>query len=60
MPMENGMCSEDARDGLSGLIRETYRHGIRFVRVEHNKGLDSPGKTPVLKKVHPWLVKRKK
>ncbi|MFZ4285381.1 Smr/MutS family protein [Variovorax sp. HJSM1_2] len=56
----HGLRSDDARDALSGFIREAYRHGIRCVRVVHGKGLGSPGKTPVLKtKVRHWLVQKK-
>jgi DNA-nicking Smr family endonuclease len=55
----HGLRSDEARDTLSGFIREAYKHGIRCVRVVHGKGLSSPGKTPVLKgKVRNWLVQK--
>ncbi len=56
----HGLRSPDARDALSGFIREAHKHGIRCVRVVHGKGLGSPGKTPVLKsRVQNWLVQKK-
>ena len=56
----HGLRSADARDALSGFIRESQKHGIRCVRVVHGKGLGSPGKTPVLKgRVQSWLIQKK-
>ena len=56
----HGLRSDEARERLSGFIREAHKHGIRCVRVVHGKGLGSPGKAPVLKsKVHSWLVQKK-
>ena len=55
----HGLRQDDAREALSGFIREAHRRGLRCVRVVHGKGLGSPGKTPVLKgKVHGWLVQK--
>ena len=55
----HGLRREDAREVLSGFIREAQRRGWRCVRVVHGKGLGSPGKTPVLKgKVHGWLIQK--
>jgi DNA-nicking Smr family endonuclease len=55
----HGLRSDDAREALSGFIREAHRLGLRCVRVVHGKGLGSPGKTPVLKgKVHGWLIQK--
>ena len=56
----HGMRSADARDALSGFIRDAYKHGVRCVRVVHGKGLGSPGKTPVLKsRARNWLIQKK-
>ena len=55
----HGLRSDDAREALSSFIRESYKNGIRCVRVVTGKGLGSPGKTPVLKgKVHSWLIQK--
>jgi len=55
----HGLRQDDAREALSGFIREAHRRGLRCVRVVHGKGLGSPGKTPVLKgKVHGWLAQK--
>ncbi|MBA2675753.1 Smr/MutS family protein [Ramlibacter sp.] len=55
----HGLRREDAREALAGFVRESYRTGLRCVRVVHGKGLRSPGKTPVLKgKVHSWLIQK--
>lgn len=55
----HGLRREDAREALSGFLRDAVRQGLRCVRVVHGKGLGSPGKTPVLKgKVHSWLVQK--
>jgi len=56
----HGLRRDDAREALSGFIREAHKHGIRCVRVVHGKGLGSPGKAPILKsRVHSWLVQKK-
>jgi len=55
----HGMRTEEARDALTGFIRDAHKQGVRCVRVITGKGLGSPGKTPVLKdKVHRWLVQK--
>jgi DNA-nicking Smr family endonuclease len=55
----HGLRSDEARLALAEFIRQSYRQGLRCVRVVHGKGLGSPGKTPVLKsKVHSWLVQK--
>lgn len=55
----HGLRSEQAREALSGFIREAHKQGLRCVRVVHGKGLGSEGKAPVLKsKVHSWLVQK--
>jgi DNA-nicking Smr family endonuclease len=51
--------TEDARDMLGQFIRESYKNGLRCVRVVHGKGLGSPGKVSVLKpKVQSWLIQK--
>lgn len=51
--------SDEARQALAHFIRESYKLGLRCVRVVHGKGLGSPGKVPVLKhKVHSWLIQK--
>ena len=55
----HGLRRDDAREALSGFLRDAVTRGLRCVRVVHGKGLGSPGKTPVLKgKVHGWLVQK--
>jgi DNA-nicking Smr family endonuclease len=55
----HGLRSDEAREVLADVIRETHKQGIRCVRVVTGKGLGSPGKSPVLKdKVHRWLVQK--
>jgi DNA-nicking Smr family endonuclease len=55
----HNLRSEEAREALATFIRESYKQGIRCVRVVHGKGLGSPGKVPVLKnKVHSWLIQK--
>ena len=55
----HGLRSEEAREALGGFVRETFRLGIRCVRVVHGKGLGSPGKAPVLKsRVQGWLIQK--
>lgn len=52
----HGLRRDEARDALSGHIRESLRRGHRCVRVVHGKGHGSPGRQPVLKaKVQRWL-----
>ncbi|MGB3069101.1 MAG: Smr/MutS family protein [Ottowia sp.] len=56
----HGLRVEEAREKLSGFLREAHRAGLRCVRVVHGKGLGSPGRQPVLKgKVHSWLAQKK-
>ncbi len=55
----HSLRTDEAREALGGFIRESYKHGLRCVRVVHGKGLGSPGKVPVLKnKVHSWLIQK--
>jgi DNA-nicking Smr family endonuclease len=55
----HNLRSDEAREALGTFIRESYKNGLRCVRVVHGKGLGSPGKVPVLKnKVHSWLIQK--
>jgi DNA-nicking Smr family endonuclease len=55
----HGLRREEAREALSGFVRDAHRRGWRCVRIVHGKGLGSPGKTPVLKgKVQSWLIQK--
>ncbi len=55
----HNLRTEEARDALGKFIRESYKNGIRCVRVVHGKGLGSPGKVSVLKpKVQSWLIQK--
>ncbi len=55
----HNLRTDEAREALGGFIRDSFKHGLRCVRVVHGKGLGSPGKVPVLKnKVHSWLIQK--
>ena len=55
----HGLRIDEAREALGLFIRQSYKSGMRCVRVVHGKGLGSPGKTPVLKsRVQRWLVQK--
>lgn len=55
----HGLRTDEAREALSGFLREARQQGLRCVRVVHGKGLGSPGRTPVLKgRVLRWLVQK--
>jgi DNA-nicking Smr family endonuclease len=55
----HSLRTDEAREALGSFIRESYKNGLRCVRVVHGKGLGSPGKVPVLKnKVHSWLIQK--
>jgi DNA-nicking Smr family endonuclease len=45
----HGLNREEARETLSGYVRECHRRGMRCLRVVHGKGHGSPGRQPVLK-----------
>ncbi|MDA7415280.1 Smr/MutS family protein [Xenophilus arseniciresistens] len=56
----HGLRSDEAREALAQFIRQSWRNGLRCVRVVHGKGLGSPGKQPVLKlKAQRWLIQKK-
>lgn len=53
----HGANRDEARDLLAGAFADWRKRGIRCVRVIHGKGLGSPGREPVLKKlVAGWLM----
>jgi DNA-nicking Smr family endonuclease len=55
----HGLRREEARDALGQFIRDSYKQGLRCLRVVHGKGLGSIGKAPVLKaKVQSWLIQK--
>jgi DNA-nicking Smr family endonuclease len=55
----HGMNREEARQQTVLFLAECIAHGYRCVRVVHGKGLRSPGREPVLKKlVLGWLAQR--
>jgi DNA-nicking Smr family endonuclease len=55
----HGMKRDEARTAVVTFLRECRDHGRRCVRIVHGKGLSSPGREPVLKKlVLGWLTQR--
>ncbi|HEX8989316.1 MAG TPA: Smr/MutS family protein [Rhodocyclaceae bacterium] len=55
----HGMNREEARREISAFLGECLARGQRCVRVVHGKGLRSPGREPVLKRlVLGWLAQR--
>jgi DNA-nicking Smr family endonuclease len=55
----HGMNRDQARLSVAEFLVSSYRHGQRCVRIVHGKGLRSPGREPVLKKlVQGWLAQR--
>lgn len=55
----HSLRTDEAREALGSFVRESFKAGLRCVRVVHGKGLGSPGKVPVLKsKVHSWLIQK--
>ncbi len=55
----HSLRTDEAREALGSFVRESYKNGLRCVRVVHGKGLGSPGKVPVLKsKVQSWLIQK--
>ena len=52
-----GMTQDEAWDALRTFLAECAAHGARCVRVIHGKGLQSPGRMPVLKgRIRAWLA----
>jgi DNA-nicking Smr family endonuclease len=55
----HGMNREEARQQIAVFLSECLARGHRCVRIVHGKGLRSPGREPVLKKlVLGWLAQR--
>jgi DNA-nicking Smr family endonuclease len=55
----HGLNRDQARTAVVTFLRECRDHGQRCVRIVHGKGLSSPGREPVLKKlVLGWLSQR--
>ncbi|MEC5387767.1 Smr/MutS family protein [Uliginosibacterium sp. H3] len=53
----HGLNRDEARDRLAAAFADWRKRDIRCVRIIHGKGLGSPGKEPVLKKlVAGWLM----
>jgi DNA-nicking Smr family endonuclease len=56
----HGMNRDEARLHVARFLAGCLRRGHRCVRIVHGKGLRSPGREPVLKKlVQGWLAQRK-
>lgn len=56
----HGMNRDQARGAVVVFLTECQKHGYRCVRIVHGKGLSSPGREPVLKKlVLGWLTQRR-
>jgi DNA-nicking Smr family endonuclease len=52
----HGLNRDQARSAVATFLTECRHHGYRCVRIVHGKGLSSPGRKPVLKKlVLGWL-----
>ena len=55
----HGMNRDEARHHVRLFLAEALQHGQRCVRIVHGKGLGSPRREPVLKKlVQGWLSQR--
>jgi DNA-nicking Smr family endonuclease len=56
----HGMNRDQARHAVAGFLADASRRGLRCVRIVHGKGIGSPGREPVLKKlVLGWLAQRR-
>lgn len=56
----HGLNRDQARVAVVTFLAECQQHGYRCVRIVHGKGLSSPGREPVLKKlVLGWLSQRR-
>jgi DNA-nicking Smr family endonuclease len=56
----HGLNRNEARSAFATFLAECHDHGYRCVRIVHGKGLSSPGREPVLKKlVLGWLSQRR-
>jgi DNA-nicking Smr family endonuclease len=56
----HGLNRNEARTAVVTFLAECRQHGLRCVRIVHGKGLSSPGREPVLKRlVLGWLSQRR-
>jgi len=56
----HGMNRDEARLAVAQFLADAVRGDRRCVRVVHGKGLRSPGREPVLKRlVHGWLAQKR-
>ena len=56
----HGLRRETARAAVGEFLTECTKRGLRCVRIVHGKGLGSPGREPVLKRlVLGWLAQRR-
>ena len=55
----HGLNREEARALLASFLAQSLKRGVRCVRIIHGKGLGSPGKQAVLRRlVRGWLMQR--
>lgn len=55
----HGLNRDEARQEVAHFLHDCRHHGHRCVRIVHGKGIRSPGREPVLKKlVQGWLTQR--
>lgn len=55
----HGLNREQARHALAAFLANALRHGVRCVRIIHGKGLGSPGKEAILRRlVRGWLMQK--
>jgi DNA-nicking Smr family endonuclease len=55
----HGCRTDEARELLSGFLKEAVKRGLRCVRIVHGKGLGSKGRVPVLKgRTRVWLAQK--
>lgn len=56
----HGLTRDEAREQIVAFLRECQATGRRCIRIVHGKGLGSPGRQPVLKRlVLGWLSQRR-
>lgn len=55
----HGLVRHEARQAVAAFLAECLAHDRRCVRIVHGKGLGSPGRIPVLKRLtQGWLMQR--
>ena len=55
----HGLNREQARELLASFLADSLKHGVRCVRIIHGKGLGSPGREAVLRRlVRGWLMQK--